>query len=980
MEPPEYRQSTPHWVPFNINYNTLLDVLQVARMMFNTVEENGNIMILNIGGTETVLNRRIASEFITHLHENIVVAESEFASDPPNMVRAHRLDPYAGIMITLVPQRRRAPAGAFFRFQNNSGLDLSRYQIFDMYQLDSADRLKDRKCFFFTFDTIQKEKGYEVTVNPVYMTGEVVKRQYLNKIARDCHIKLILHYYDGTGRKKYERYGAHPEKTIDIALYQNHYFIYETLEDKIDPSNRQPFTSLSLIRRLFNNDYFEPMHSDNLLEKQITVPDHLIIIEPEGHHFRAINKKFPCISDDKRNTQKQICYFDFECNTEGAIHQAYMVCFKVDNSPIMVYEGEDCAHSFINYIVKNAKTFTRKSKSGKVYTYKCVVLYAHNLGYDLTFLLKHLGCGSYLGNGNMCKGYRCHIRGVELIFKDSFSFLASKLEKIPKMFKMDELQKEIMPFKAYTRQNVEKRFVSLNEIRACEEQWSEKKWKKFLEVAKPFCGDGIMDMMKYARFYCSRDVEVLSECFEKFRELCKDSLNLDIHDCYTIPSVAMTYMTSVVGAFDGVLKIGWSTREFIQKTIKGGRVMTRNNHRHCLENCKLIDMDARSLYPTAMKLMQGVLRGKAKPIPADMTTKEILSKDGYFVEILIKRVPKWLPFPRVSHKTEDGIIEYSNSYRGLDYVCKPDLEAYMKYHEMKPDVDFQIIRGLYYDEGRNPVLSNEIVKLYAKRTEYKKEGNPIQEVFKLIMNTVYGKMGQKPVNQRIEVVKDYDEYINKILYRSDSEIVGEVGNGYWIVKDKVPKADHFNMAHCASEILAIARNIMSDLYQLCDQMNIKIYYQDTDSAHMEQNRYAELCKEWKRLKGYELDGPDMGQFHPDFELPEKLVKKGEKCMANPYSCRAIFLGKKSYIHEVVYGFNEDESEKTFYHFRMKGIPQKSIELYAKENEISIWQIYRNLHNGHRITFNLLYPGAVRFDRNKDLSITSRSAFQRDVQF
>jgi hypothetical protein len=79
------------------------------------------------------------------------------------------------------------------------------------------------------------------------------------------------------------------------------------------------------------------------------------------------------------------------------------------------------------------------------------------------------------------------------------------------------------------------------------------------------------------------------------------------------------------------------------------------------------------------------------------------------------------------------------------FVDKTTLEDLLEFHKIK----FEIIRGYYFNEGHNTGINDVIKYLFEERKKKKKEDNPIQETFKLIMNSAYGKSLMKPILTKI---------------------------------------------------------------------------------------------------------------------------------------------------------------------------------------------------------------------------------------
>ena len=98
---------------------------------------------------------------------------------------------------------------------------------------------------------------------------------------------------------------------------------------------------------------------------------------------------------------------------------------------------------------------------------------------------------------------------------------------------------------------------------------------------------------------------------------------------------------------------------------------------------------------------------------------------------------------------------------------------------------------------------------------------------------------------------------------------------------------HFNYVHCGVEILSMSKRIMNKVFNCADDLNIKIYYQDTDSIHMNYDDVPRLCKYYKHKCNQELFGNGLGNFHIDFDLPGSV--------SEIYSKESLFVGKKTYI-------------------------------------------------------------------------------------
>ena len=64
--------------------------------------------------------------------------------------------------------------------------------------------------------------------------------------------------------------------------------------------------------------------------------------------------------------------------------------------------------------------------------------------------------------------------------------------------------------------------------------------------------------------------------------------------------------------------------------------------------------------------------------------------------------------------------------------------------------------------------------------------------------------------------------------------------------------------HLACMVLSMSKRIMSEVMCLAEELGIEIYYQDTDSMHIEFDRVQELADAYKEKYKRELIGDKQG--------------------------------------------------------------------------------------------------------------------------
>lgn len=726
--------------------------------------------------------------------------------------------------------------------------------------------------------------------------------------------------------------------------------------------------------------------------------------------------------DDFRDDMTRNIFFDFEASTNQKIHVPYMVakCITGERTgkiidELTIFRGRESAKDLLKHVVNNtyltAKLYLEsmkkvgfkfnffdnpKHKKLSYFFIKCFMrntFIAHNVTYDFSFLIPYIsGIQIFKRADKFITGGSFYYYGIKFDIKDSYGIITSPLRDFAKMFKLKS-KKEIMPHEIYTTNNIEKyEIIKIEEALKVIKKSEHEEFLKNLEDWNLIQGK-YFDYLKYAEIYCMKDVDVLIKGYYTMAEWLKRDFGVDMHNFYTISSIATDYLISQ-GAFDDVYKIGGVCRYYLQETTIGGRCMSRNNKKYNLDNVKINDFDACALYISAMNRMDGFLKGAPNLLTKDQLNMKFLrSVTSYAITIKIKNIPKKYSFPLNTYKNFEGIREFSNITlekvydkngnfveeidRSIVKVNRITLEDMMNFCEMK-ETDFEIMEGYYFDEGYNTKINDIAKYLFETRAEKKKKGEPIQELYKLMGNSSYGFTMLKEqdkihmyIDGKQEMYKHMIRYFHcqpvatevygediryelieeslrkkakkegKVFDKTESEIKDMAKRYEVTYNDEISK--HYNSCHIGSEILAYSKRIMNEVMCLAEDIGVKIYYQDTDSMHIEDEKIVLLGKEFKKKYNRELIGDYMGQFHNDFNVPSGKAL---------YSDRTIILGKKAYLDRVV-AKGENGNEYYHYHARMKGISSNILELEVKENFNGDYiQFYEKLFNNEFYEFDL----------------------------
>ena len=697
------------------------------------------------------------------------------------------------------------------------------------------------------------------------------------------------------------------------------------------------------------------------------------------------------------NNQYHICFFDIETDTtfkrdniesesdeyKYGEHKPYCVSYSLDNSTEATnIMGEDCVTQLLDRIPNHT------------------LMYAHNLNYDYRFLARNpevkVSRKRFIHfNGKMME-VEIMYKGKFIKLKDSYALITAPLRAFPKMFSLKNMRKEAYPYNLYKLSTIDGPNYKIED--ALKQLSDEDKviFKENIREMNLEDGQGGFDHRAYAAFYCNQDVNILKQGYESFREdileFTKDHfIPLDIDRIVSASSVAERCMYGE-GVFDGVYRNKGITRDFIQQTVQGGACRSWGNYKIKIEgnkiwkketdgtetliqeekeNIKIVDFDAVSLYPSAMARLGKCPLGIPKIAKDNQLDWSFLkTKNAAYMRIKVTEVGVHRMNPIMSIKIKDSAIFDDRLWIGRElFVSIIKLEDLIEYHKIK----FTIEAALYYDSGDNSQLGESTNRWFNMRLRLKKEGNPMEKVVKLIMNGAYGKTVIKPQKYKTEVCNSKEEWYElvgtKYSYIKEAHQIKDTDK--YMVKMHNSIDEDSNNNHVGSLILDMSKRIMNEVMCLAEDLGIKIFYQDTDSMHIELSKLDQLSKAYEEKYDRELIGKKMNQFHEDFSVPKNLQEKGYI----PHAVKTIIVGKKAYYDKVQCNSKGD----TIDHYRMKGVCDSSIQHYAHENGLSIEQIYEKLYDGEEIEFDLC-ARKPRFKMNSDMTINTLNIFIRKVKF
>ena len=508
----------------------------------------------------------------------------------------------------------------------------------------------------------------------------------------------------------------------------------------------------------------------------------------------------------------------------------------------------------------------------------------------------------------------------------------------------------------------------------------------------------------YAIFYCEQDVRCLKQIMLNMENICmgrdtegvtgKVPFKIHIWNHRTASSIGYdnllmnaVYKENEEGKWvprHDFYLFQYEGRALMQKSIRGGRVMTAQNkvwHFKAENDDYLQDCDACSLYPSTMAKMLWITEGPPSLLKGSYTSldfeqyfthpwastdksEEKKFNDG-IIHMTFLLTKKKLDIPRLCVKDPKTKL---NEWRNFD---GEEVDTWVNAKDAWDLIDHQDAvfywdKAMGFTGNRHYELRDCMRNLYEFRKPNKKLG--VGQVAKLMMNSSYGKSTMKICDEEVHFIdaNKFPEYFKANAYRirSFEEYIGDgLGTSKFLVKIyKKDTSAAFNML--GSNVLAGSKCIMQTFTSIVEDLAEKkgivphIYYTDTDSNHILSSLVDETRSEY--IKRYNEDpiGEDIGQFHNDFDKPSSFKKDENVKGAN----ESYFLAKKVYCDHLVGDQGSDG-----YHMRMKGVPETVIKP----------EDYKDLYNGKTLHYNLLAGGKVSFAYAGG-HVLSRESMTRDI--
>jgi hypothetical protein len=343
------------------------------------------------------------------------------------------------------------------------------------------------------------------------------------------------------------------------------------------------------------------------------------------------------------------------------------------------------------------------------------------------------------------------------------------------------------------------------------------------------------------QIYCFRDVVILVEFWKQWAHFIKENKLGNLK--YTISSQSMESFKKQFCDEYVVLDDSLENLAFERKGYYGGRteIFFKGDVHTPIQY-----YDVNSMYPHVMKSFDYPIEYKFTKVNPDIEQVEYYINNGWLVMAECYMDSKNNAYPS---RAENTLMFPKGKF--ITYLPTPEVRLAIENGDVKKFGKVNLYRGAN-------LFKSYIEFFYNKRVELKKAHNKQEKMYKLFLNSLYGKFGQmkdswkKTTVEEIQaLIPDFDfdkwmmdEYkIPKIIFDGIdlTPHIRFIGGELQLSGEK--EESEISFPAIASHVTSYARLIIWNVIKYCQQHGIKYYYCDTDSIFVDKELPTEFVDE-----------------------------------------------------------------------------------------------------------------------------------------
>nr|QWO71392.1 DNA polymerase [Arthromyces claviformis] len=674
--------------------------------------------------------------------------------------------------------------------------------------------------------------------------------------------------------------GVNLPNTMDILLWGDVHFISET---QAIVYRKQSYSEYHV--ELFNDYLLAELKIDdkiilkfkdtlndkiNLSTFTRTIKNHEYIYQEGNLLLKKIKKKVRFLTKILPNMHqsKKILTMDLETRTINGVMTSYCVS---------IYDGKTSKSFYLSDFNSETEMLRKSILYLMKRKYNNYRVYLHNFsGFDAVFLLRIMSDLSDNLKPTMRKGKFLDLRfnfadKYTLFFRDSLLILPGTLRSLAKNFNV--VEKSIFPYNFVNNPKIELTYsglvpeykyfdgITLDEYKAYSANFYKKDWNLKDETIK----------------YCELDCIVLFKIIDKFSDNIFKLFRIDILKYPTLSSLAFAIFRSrFLKEEDRIPLIHGEIYNFIKKSYTGGSVDvykptpviskeenpenksdSKEDKMNLIPNKtkKIKRYDVNSLYPFTMKnfpmptgcpiYFEGDILSIWNKHRAENILKSRTGDSNYqekkpfgIFEVNIEtpldiKIPLLQTKVKLKNGTTRTIAPIGN-WTGQYFSDE-------LYNAEKYGYKFTVIRGYLFERGN--IFTSYVDFLYEMK-KYSEKGTPNYIISKLLLNSLYGRLGMSPIPENHLVISNkqanefYSKYniTNVVDLKNGKELISFLDFDQQSQNNDIEHIDVENYKNknisvvVSSVVTASARIHMS---QFKTNNSYTLYYTDTDSIDID---------------------------------------------------------------------------------------------------------------------------------------------------
>jgi hypothetical protein len=518
---------------------------------------------------------------------------------------------------------------------------------------------------------------------------------------------------------------------------------------------------------------------------------------------------------------------DLETRSISGIRKPYCVS---------IFDGKEIISFYLSDYKDEDEMLTAAVKFLMRYKYNGYKVYLHNFSnFDSIFLMRILSNLSNKMNPVIRKGRIINLRfefskGYVLYFRDSYLLLPSSLRSLAENFQVES--KGIFPYKFVNNENIDLNYdgklppitdfdnITVEEYNKYKEIYTNKTWNLREETIK----------------YCEQDVRSLYQVLDIFSKQIFELFRVDILRYPTISSLAFAiYRSNFLKEGFRIPLITGNLYYYLKKAYTGGSVDVYKP-----SGTNVYRYDVNSLYPYAMKNYN---MPTDNPVYFEGDIFSIEPNAFGFFEVEVT-APKDINIPllQLRYETKNGTktIAPTGTWHGIYFSEE-------LYNAQKHGYTFKVIRGYLFKPRK--IFSEYVDALYDLKVQSQK-GSPNYLISKLLLNSLYGRLGMNPEKESHIIIKNEDEH----QYLTDSITIQDIidlGNGKELISYVVSQNDlDINQSANVSVVVSAAVTASARIHmsQFKTDSKFNLFYTDTDSIDIDKPLDEKYIGEYIRTK------------------------------------------------------------------------------------------------------------------------------------